>query len=270
MNEEYILIAGLPAAGKSSYLGALSYVLNHHQGKALIQTKENNDPYVASLAENWMNMTPVDRSHAEDHDKLNFEVKKGDNDPFILILPDFMGESFQRIIEQKEKDELKNWYKKTESVLLLMREIKSEFVIEDTQGAGVEANTSVPIKPLTVDQISYQARNIMLLKYLESKMNLKKLVIGISAWDEVKTKKPPIDYIKLKMPAFFNYIMQIWPDVKCFGISAQGDKYKNDADFIDKMQERAEQGERAFVIGMDGKRDNDITAPLAELINKEG
>ena len=266
MNEKFVLIAGLPEAGKSSYIGALSYVLSHHQGKALVQTKENNDPYVASLAESWMNMIPVDRSHAKDHDKLEFEVKKEDGEPFKMILPDFMGESFQRIIEQKEKGELKEWYKKTTSVLLLMRNIRSEFVIEDQQGANVESNTKVPIKPLTVEQISYQARNIMLLKYLESQMHLNHVVIGISAWDEVRSKKKPIDYLKLKMPAFYNYVIQTWPDVQCFGISAQGDKYKSDDNFIDVMQEKAEKGERAFVVGMDGVKDYDITAPLAELI----
>ena len=270
MNEEYILIVGLPAAGKSSFIGALSYVLSHHQGKALVQTGDNTDPYVASLGESWMSMRPIERSHATDHDKLAFEVKKEDGEPFKLILPDFMGESLQRVIEHKEKKELQDWYKHTQSVFLLMREVRSEFVKEDSPESDDTANKGVMLKPLTIDQISYQARNIMLLKYLRSQMSLKHLVIGISAWDKVKTKKKPMDYLKSKMPAFYNYIMQIWPEAQCYGISAQGGEYKDDADYIDDMQEKAEKGERAFIVGDDSIPNNDITIPLAELINKEG
>ena len=265
MNEEYILIAGLPESGKSTYVGALSYVLSHYQGKALLQTQANTNPYVASLAESWMNMEQVNRSHAEDHERLDFEVKKSEGAPFKLILPDFMGESFQRVIEQKEKPELRNWYSKTKSLFLLMREIRSEFVVEDNK--GVEP-TMLPSKvdPLTVKLMSFQAKNIMLLKYLDSQMIIDNLILGISAWDELKTKKNPKSYLKFKMPTFYHFVERYWPNTQVYGISAQGGKYKADDNYIDSMQEKAIMGERAYIVGDDGLHDFDITIPLSKLI----
>ncbi len=265
MNEEYILIAGLPESGKSTFIGALSYVLSHNQGKALFQTNANTNTYVTSLAESWMNMEQVNRSHAEDHDQLDFEVKKNEGEPFKLIIPDFMGESFQRVIEQKEKPELNNWYIKTKSLFLLMRQIRSEFVAEDNK---VAEPTTPPAKvdPLTVKLMSYQAKNIMLLKYLGNQMKIDNLILGISAWDELSTKRNPKEYLKYKMPAFYNFVERYWPDTKVYGVSAQGGKYKKDDDFIDSMQEKAIKGERAYVVGDDGQPDYDITIPLSKLI----
>lgn len=265
MNEKYILIAGLPESGKSTYIGALSYVLSHYQGKSLHQTQSNTNSYVTTLAESWMNMEQVNRSHAEDHEQLDFEVKKSEGEPFKLILPDFMGESFLRVIEQKEKQELKNWYKKTRSLFLLMREIRSEFVAEDNKGAGLAMLPS-KVDPLTVKLMSYQAKNIMLLKYLGSQMNIDNLILGISAWDELKTKKNPKAYLKFKMPAFNHFIERYWPNTQIYGISAQGGKYKVDDNYIDSMQEKAIKGERAYVVGDDGLPDFDITIPLSKLI----
>ena len=55
-------IAGLPSAGKTTFLAALWNLINHDPDAKLKLNKIENGQYLASLSNKWANMEPLERT----------------------------------------------------------------------------------------------------------------------------------------------------------------------------------------------------------------
>lgn len=293
MENRKCLIAGLPDAGKSTYLGALWYVLSNdvNKDKMTLKVSPDNLPenleQLSLLSSRWLNVEDMDRTSTDVPSNISFNLvpQSGEGD-FTLEVPDFRGESIRQIITQNQPNEFDEWCERADSMLYLMSNIAPGVFADDFQPDEdekdelVEKESTVP--EFEVKRMSVAAQNMLILRYLAEKKHYRKVVMCLTAWDKVMVSHPgktPEEYIQEESPALYNFIKYYYPDAMFFGLSAQGSEYeyedfKGDDGQIqkrvtetckNKLREATRKGKRAFVV-VEKDKNADITLPIAELL----
>ncbi|MNS03180.1 hypothetical protein D3C72_345090 [compost metagenome] len=93
-----LLLIGMPASGKSTYLGALSHVLTSGRKKTALRllTLSDDEAHVATLESLWLTCQPPKRTQLRSNQQGSFEVTVGDDGKRAeLLIPDLSGEAFR-------------------------------------------------------------------------------------------------------------------------------------------------------------------------------
>ena len=294
MEQNKCLIAGLPDAGKSTYLGALWYVINNDVQKDAMALKvsPNNPPenteQLVTLSGRWLKVEDMDRTSTDVPSNISFNlIPKDGGEDFTLEVPDFRGESIRQIITMNQPKEFDEWCERADTMLYLMSDVApdrfaDDIVTDDDEMEGIETKTTDKVPEFDVKHISAAAQNMLILRYLASKKRYKKVVICLTAWDNVmKTFADitPEEYVREESPALYNLIKYYYPEVVFFGLSAQGAEYEYEVIDGDdgqkqkrvteackkRLREATRKGERAFVV-VNKDKSPDITLPIAELL----
>ena len=266
MEQNKCLIAGLPDAGKSTYLGALWYVINNDVQKDAMALKvsPNNPPenteQLVTLSGRWLKVEDMDRTSTDVPSNISFNlIPKDGGEDFTLEVPDFRGESIRQIITMNQPKEFDEWCERADTMLYLMSDVApdrfaDDIVTDDDEMEGIETKTTDKVPEFDVKHISAAAQNMLILRYLASKKRYKKVVICLTAWDNVmKTFADitPEEYVREESPALYNLI---------------GQKQKRVTEACKKrLREATRKGERAFVV-VNKDKSPDITLPIAELL----
>lgn len=262
------LIAGLPAAGKSTYIGALAYLLQNPVSDQLLRYAHNPDDltYLNKLMTSWLSQKKQERTTRGFANNIEFNVLHNiTGEQLTISLPDIAGEDFESIV-QKNSEVVKSWSESPDSLLLFVNSWPNHTLAEDFGITEPEDKTKEPPK-FTLSEMSVDIQNILLIKELHNIFRWKKMGIGLSSWDLYKEEYPcPINLIKQRSPFLYNFLMHYFPDAYIFGVSAQGAEYCEKEEFIDMLIKKTENGERSFVIQPDGTLSYDLTIPLTELL----
>lgn len=270
------LIAGLPNTGKTTYIAALWYVIRHAKGGEALRASDelpNDVAYLNEITKCWLEYSSMDRSNVDIPNNIVLNLIKGDEE-LKLAIPDFKGETIRNIILDIPSTELSEWFGKSTNLLYFIYQAGHNTLFDQVGDEPKGNTTGENLPEFKVEHMCYDSLNMMILKYLKTHMNIENLVLCISAWDEKKSDDDtPESYLKREAPAFFHFLKYQFPDIKIYGISAQGAKYEYDdenkklpkAEFVKKMKAKTAAGIRAYV-NDDGKEDNDITLPLDKLL----
>ena len=296
MSDMNCLIAGLPQSGKSTYIASLWYVVqNSKQDTDLCIRVGNNPPdnvkHLNALLDKWSNFQQM-RTANDVTDDITMNLQRNsDNTEFTLAVPDFRGESIRDIINGVPSEALLSWCEKSSSLLYFMNDINISDLYENMTGNDIREEcenieaTDMEDPLFDISQMIKPSQDMIILKFLSQNMNLKKVVIGISAWDEIlqsTDKTTPKDYLEEASPALYNFITHHFKCVNIIGVSAQGKKYKYkdkqkeenidnenhrelDEEFEEVMVDKTLTGKRAFVV-TDTEKQYDITLPIEYLI----
>lgn len=280
------LIAGLPDSGKSTYIGALWYVLQNDVDKiqlSLVSSTDNlpeNTKQLNTLSKTWHNVEDMDRTSNDVPNSISLILKRqGDDNEFTLNLPDFKGESIRAIVTKNHPKELDDWCEKADGLIFMISDIshgifEDDFISDDDEVDDTNKLSQPP--QLEPKSITPATLNMILLKYLKEKLQTDKVVICLSAWDKVEKecKSSPEDYLKNNSPALYNFICYHFPAATFYGLSAQGDSYRYESEAETKkvskeckedLQKRMRSGKRAYIY--DGKEKSfDITKPIFKLL----
>jgi len=293
------LIAGLPQSGKSTYIGALWYIVQNSKSVIDLSLESGNNPpdnvqHLNGLLDKWAKLQKM-RTANDVSDNITMNLRrKLDGEEFSLAIPDFRGESIRDIINGISSEALISWCEKSTSLLYLVNNINVSELYENMKMRDEKLNDesadqdSIGIGDPTFDisQMITPSQDMIILKFLSQNMIFKKVIIGISAWDEIYFSNDPITpeaYLEENSPALYNFIKYRFKDVKIIGISAQGDKYKYKEEqeqlnpeidepkelieeFEDMMVQKTQNGKRAYVV-MDKNPEYDITLPINYLIS---
>ena len=276
--EKKCFIAGMPGAGKTTYIAALWDIIKRNGGGLELQfsTNPENTSYLNEIWEYWVSMKKIERSKTPAPDNITINVKKtAVDEELALEIPDFMGEQFQKIIDHTLPDTIKNWIEQSDRLLYLINNLndtlKDDIEDEDAQSSedkdrNKEREEALRLAPEKMMQAS---QNMMVLKYIYNHAKMKKVAVGLSAWDVKMTGgKTPEEFLKHRSPALYNFIKLHFNECVFFGVSAQGFDYKDTAAKANEMQEKTRKSNRAFIV-FDKETDPspDLTKPLNYLIS---
>lgn len=270
MSKRKVIIAGLPNAGKTTYIAALNGLINNSAAFSLVKNGTSKEQqYLNDVSGEWLRCREVKRSTDETPHFIDFPVKEKDSDTsFTIDLPDVKGEMFEDIIQNDFDENLEKYCKGADGVLYFINELEDLMLKSEAKeilGENVESNSSMTDGNkivITPDKLTGMARNILVLKYLRQIMGDVRLVVAVSSWDEEEAQYATIeDYFIKKCPALYNFIRFHFSNFKLYGVSSQGGNYKKGTEGLD---ERMEANERSYVF--DTERHNDLSLPLAYLI----
>ena len=271
MESTSILLAGLPAAGKSTYIAALWAVEKDGKSGHLLSCDErpSDSSYVDGMSDNWTVLEKVRRTTFAEPMEIVLPMKKQSTGKKIyLSLPDFKGEIFQQILGNSVSSDVVAWCEKSQGILFMLNlgNYSPEFLqeqISDTTKPKVELEKAV-LLPNDIDPV---IQNILLLKYLYSKMGNCPIALCFSSWDstDYSDDQNVEEWVKANHPCIYTFVSAHFTKYRYYGISAQGADYSElDEKSSDELAEKATRKERAFVYR--DKISYDITEPLDFLI----
>lgn len=272
MESKNILLAGLPAAGKSTYLTALWAVEKDGKSGHLLSCDglPSESSYIDGMRENWMVLKEVRRTSFAEPQEIILPMKSGRTEEKInLSLPDFKGEVFQKVLDNVVSEKINVWCSKAEGILFMLNiggsspELLQE-ELSDTTKPKVDVEKVV----MTSNDITPAIQNVLLLKFLREEIGDCPISLCFSCWDIVDcdAEKSVGDWVKENHPCIYNFVNEHFSHYRYFGISAQGADYVGlDETKEDELAEKTTQKERAFVFT--NKKSFDITEPIDFIIS---
>lgn len=284
MTGKRILIAGLPDAGKTTYIAALNGVMSQDGDFSLqLDGKASQWTYVNDMTNKWLEGETVTHSTDEEAKFIKWPLKNKDGQRIDLTIPDMKGEYYYDIINNDFDPKLAKFCEEADGILYFINGM-SRFVLKEhfmnmqndrngeyadaDDGANKEIDETkqreeadkIKLKPENMQDVT---KNLLVIKYLRELMGDVKIVVAISSWDERKGYNSIDDYFKQMCPAIYNYVTKNFSNSMLCGVSAQGVKYGSEDSA--KLNELTEKGKRAYIFTDEKKFD--LALPLQYLID---
>ena len=266
-------MAGLTGSGKTTYLAALSYLLEKptkDQSFVMGETLEDKS-YLYRLYDPWLQFRTVDRTAQGAITSTTFDLvtSKDPSSHIKLKLPDIAGEDFSSLLTGSAyvKDNLQY---EPDSLLYFIngKDLAPHSLVEDLMDETNEYSSTNNPSPsaFSINSISKDVLNVLLLKELLKTFKFKRVCFIISCFDTKEEGDIPKEILSDNAPFLYNFIQYHFPQSNICGLSAQGVEY-NDGDEAQqlKLLEETRNGERAYVI-IEGNKYYDITLPLKNLM----
>ncbi len=233
--ENKILFCGLPSSGKTTFLGALSYLAeNNEVDKELELVGLPTERYFFNeLAEQWVCCEPMLRTKVSSSEKIEMTLKKNDQ-LFLIEMPDLSGETWSELWAEHELDtKLISFLNETSGIVFFIHADK----LVAPMSICDESSIAQQELSCNTDNLKFEKWNptehtptqsivVDLLKKISSQLEgcNKKLAIVLSAWDTITDGSSPIGFIEKELPLLFQYLdcKFDYEYVDIFGVSAQG------------------------------------------------
>lgn len=263
MTNKNILIAGLPEAGKSTYIAALwattkrtncSYELS-------LSEKPNDADYLNKLSDKWLIAEPVDRTLNEVPENITLKWEKKITKELVsLTIPDFKGEIFTKLISGDASQVIHDSFINSKAAIVFINDMDPGTLDGET-GDKTEDSPSVN-DVFTIESMSKLTQNILLIKSIRESMGDCKIVIAISSWDkkDVLKRRNAENWLKINHKLFYNVIKNNFSESMIVGVSAQGGEYNAD----NKTELAKKKENRAYIY--ENSKVYDLTSLLVKLL----
>jgi len=263
-----ILIIGLPASGKTTFLAQLYNRIRKRKGVVKLG-KRRDKLNIEAIKDAVRRLSRAEETHATPSDgnlelvlPITWEEKEA-----ILVSPDYGGEQVRDIQDAMHVNiEMVNRLKESDQWILFIRPGKI-FPEYDLSQKNYEARV---IEKSTQDDevvLSRQSRFIETLqamlfakgKGVRHQLDTPRLFIVLTCWDELETENTPMEVLMEKLPMLVDFCHANWqPEAfKVLGISAQGfrlDNQENRDKYLDDLPESF-----GYLVHADGSLDADLT-----------
>jgi hypothetical protein len=219
---------GLPESGKSTYLGALYYLLRKGRDERLVLGAEPPErEYLQELEDRWLRYRPFERSQHPGARRVELELHGSETNDLALSMPDVTGEGYDHLWEDGLwSDQVRELARTADGMLLFIHPDKLKVpelinVNEQPPAGGAEP---VEWKP----QMSpTQAVLCDLLEQINAQRpaSVASLAIVVSAWDRAADLGiDPWRWVELQVPLLWQWLCAQEPpfEFRVFGISAEG------------------------------------------------
>lgn len=269
------LVAGLPRAGKTTFLAALWQVLESGDTVGSLRLgsiAHHEHTYLNRIRDSWLKCEEVQRTTMADEQTATFPFLSEDGDTQTLVFPDLSGENFQNQWATRQ------WTRKFAELtdhcrgcLLFVNpeHIRGAHSLTDAHDANpAAADGDDPAIPWRAALAPTQVVLVDLLQGLVRKTRTRhalRVALVISAWDAIDGERlSPDEWITRRLPLLSQYLIanaEVFR-IKIFGISAQGGSLVTDRD---RLLQITTPSERVQVIsGADSS--NDISWPVRWLL----
>ena len=287
MREQAVVVLGLPASGKTTYLAALWHLLQARKVESKLtapRLRAGEAQHLNDIAKRWLAAKKQERTFHTKNRTVTMEMKTVAGDEFVLGFPDVAGEAFAQIWEARECDADVFGSLNATGVLLFVHATdinQPNWIADDAKLSkllGVKRQAGEPV-PWDARFAPTQVQLVDLLRCLqEPPLNVgpRRLAIALSAWDLAeRDQKTPEKYLEMHLPLLHQYLHHgldpSWV-VNVYGISAQGAEY--DGDGTDEepsagaksMRDMEVPSERIKVVAGESSS-HDLTEPLFWLLD---
>ena len=182
-------IIGLPASGKTTFLGALGYSLLSNTVEENVYEIDSIDnlDYIKSLANTWSQCKEMDRTKRNSYVNTKLQLKDKDNNKLELYIPDQSGEEFEYIVNNRSMNNtMYNEIAVCDNIFLFVNpsKISNDLFIKDL--APEYRNVSQEkVSALDNSIMHEQTQYVSILQDVYALRKCRtKIKIVISAWDE--------------------------------------------------------------------------------------
>lgn len=230
MNEapKQILMAGLPESGKSTYLGALYYLLRKGRDERLALIEEPVERgYLQELEDKWLRFRAFERSTHPGAKPVELLLGGPSDGEFALSMPDVTGESYSHLWEDGVWSEsVRSFVQEAGAIILFIRptNLKSPELIDISAEPPAGGTKPTEWEP---EMSPTQAVLCDLLESIKRERTGQPTptAVVVSAWDVVQDLSvSPQQWLELHVPLLWQWLCaQEEPfEFEAFGISAQG------------------------------------------------
>ena len=289
MNNQNILLCGLPSSGKTTFIAALWYQLFNKEISTILPMGDrlpSNREYLNDLSNKWCRFQDMARTRISEEKEVELYLKNG-KEEFKLRVPDMSGETWENIwIERTCKTEVQNWVKDSSGIILFLhadnitpavsilsaKEMSEE--IDETKMDEAETESSETESQAAPWNPKESPTQIVLIDILQSLSTPPlsngghRLAIIISAWDKAAdTEQSPKEYLTYHLPMLSQYLKNnsAFKAIKIFGVSALGGDLEVNED-LTRLKRENTPSNRVTVTNGDVDN-NDLTIPIHWLLN---
>lgn len=290
-----IVLIGLPATGKSTFLGALWSCAEAENTKTSLKVDilGENDTHLNKLSASWISCKEPGRTRQMGEGVVTMSLVETEGSRKVKIcFPDLEGEGFERqwVYRQCEKRYF-DLARDADGVLLFIHPAKvrdagriEEFLElagppPQTEQDGAKKDSSA--KQETPERKPEQdPTQVILVELLQFLVNLPfprrrlKVAIIVSAWDTVskqqdgpgEKKQNPTKWLEQRLPALSQFINtnKDWLTSQVYGVSAQGGSYEDSIERV-HLRDEVPQAVRPIVV-LDEFESKDLTLPIKWLM----
>ncbi len=280
-----VLLIGLPATGKTSFLAALWYLVQHPQvaSRLRLDRLEGDSKYLNQISDAWAAYEPVPHTQIDSETEVFMVLKDKTGRTLTLAFPDLSGESFTLQWTTRQFTQGYDKFLQTASGGILFitplsyrlptridtaNAILEEIIDGEEKEEPVKDDPSLPLKPWDPERSPTQVELVDLLQFISGREYFRgpfRLAIVISAWDRIaKLNLSPSKWLADTFPLFNQFIESNKNafETAVYGVSAQGGDYRKLNGLTDKIP-----SERIQVVGPDISNPYDLTEPLLWLIH---
>jgi hypothetical protein len=271
-----LVIIGLPGAGKTSFLAALWYLVQHKQVDHRLELKDfkGDMKYLNQIADLWAEFEPLPRTNPNTEQTVSMSLNDtATNNSFMLTTPDLSGETFvAQLVGRQFTASYDEFLRGSSGAMVFVSSVDyrkpsriniAEPLIEEigaVPNGDDDNSTSVPWDP---EKMPTQVQVVELLQFIADRPYFKspfRIALIISAWDSLlEEHTTPATWMERELPLLAQFLesnRRLF-DYTIYGVSAQGGDYED----VDKLT-RMLPSERIMVVGRDAKNEHDLTEPL--------
>ncbi len=171
MTNKNILIAGLPEAGKSTYIAALWATTRRANCSYELSLSEKPDDadYLNKLSDKWLIAEPVDRTLNEEPENITLKWKRTGSDEVInLTIPDFKGEIFTKLISGDISQHIRNNFNNSEAAIVFINDLNPGTLDGEIDDKIEDYQSTNDI--FTIESMSKLTQNTLLIKSIQKIM----------------------------------------------------------------------------------------------------
>ncbi len=294
MNKRVLLI-GLPATGKTSFLAALHHYLGTHPKNSILQKVRlsPDEVYLNSIEERWLDCKSQNRTIQAEGEGLSVSMYLKDirkDQEFILNVPDIKGEAFEEQLEHRQwTKEYQEQVEMAAGIFFfihpaklmqhnLMGDVPSddEFFSPKEEDQEDINRTNLDLIDWNVSNVPTQVNVIEILQLHSEKIssaNPLSIFFILSAWDEQLNKEhsiSPKEWLHTNLPLLKQYLSANEERInyEVAGVSAQGGDYEKEED-LQELQSKDNQEERIKIVMDDiNKIGNNISIPFQWIMDQ--
>jgi hypothetical protein len=253
MADRSIVVCGLPASGKTTFLGALWHLVFAREIPTALRfssLRDGDNSHLNAIAKKWRYAETQDRTERGPNRVISMNLLDRNSMPLRLSLPDLSGEAYQRMFEDRDCDsELARILVNSSDVLLfehadriapprsvvettsLVKECQSAAGSPEAPCSSETSGGDIPALQWDPRLAPTQVKLVDLLQLLrEPPLDIgpRRVAVMLTAWDKVSSEqRTPVEWLSERLPLLYQYLQygaDCW-EWQVYGISAQGGSY---------------------------------------------
>ena len=285
MADRSVLIIGLPASGKTTYLAALWHLVTAREIDTTLQfgdLRVGDFAHLNSIAARWRNAIVQERTAVAGNRLVSMNLLDVTHQAVRVTFPDVPGEAYRGMWEDRDcEPELANILRAGDVLLFIHADtigtpnwIVDEVALSNAAGLGGPDGEAESWNPRHAPTQVQLVDLLQLLRMPPLDVGRRRLAVMLSAWDKARGEAlTPEGYLEAKLPLLNQYLCRgtdgwTW---RVYGLSAQGGEYdraEEDAESVPLAEELRTldlPSTRIQLVGPEGET-HDLTEPLAWLM----